>query len=127
MQEFSLKVTCAVCRKFSRRIPRSLTATNYGARASAVAWYDTVYNHDTDNRTTSSNHIPASQFSEETRKLMGRKAELLNAYVFGRFEVADLPVFLRLGRHNPLWGESLFFECNAIAGGQAPLDLIKAI
>jgi hypothetical protein len=34
---------------------------------------------------------------------------------------------VRLGRHTLLWGESLFFGANGIAGGQAPLDLIKLL
>ena len=96
-----------------------------GARVSAAAWYDRVYNRDTDNQSTSANHTPRSEFPAETRKLMGRKAELLDAFVWGRFQLGDMPATVRLGRHTLLWGESLFFGANGIAGGMAPLDLIK--
>lgn len=104
-----------------------LTASNYGARLSAAAWYDHAYNRDTDNATGTSNHIPASEFPSETRKLMGRKAEVLDAFVFGKFDLGDMPATVRLGRHTLLWGESLFFGSNGIAGGQAPVDLVKLL
>lgn len=98
---------------------------NFGARLSAAAWYDTVYNRDNQNQSSSANHTPRNEFPDETRDLMGRKAEILDAFVFGRFDVAGKPVTMRLGKHSLLWGESLFFGANGIAGGMAPLDLIK--
>jgi hypothetical protein len=58
---------------------------------------------------------------------MGRKAELLDAFVFGKFQLGDKPATVRLGRHTLLWGESLFFGANGIAGGMAPLDLPKLL
>ena len=51
----------------------------YGLRVSAAAWYDAVYNRDTDNTTTTSNHRPANEFPSETRRIMGRDAEVLDA------------------------------------------------
>jgi len=104
-----------------------LTGPNFGGRVSAAAWYDSVYNRNTDNAGVSSNHTPYSQFSDDTRQTMGRKAELLDAFVFGKFDVAGKPASVRLGRHTLLWGESLFFGSNGIAGGQAPLDLVKLL
>lgn len=104
-----------------------LSAGNFGARLSAAAWYDDVYNRNTDNSTTTANHTPASEFPRDTRDLMGRKAELLDAFVFGRFALGGRPLTVRLGRHTLLWGESLFYGANGIAGGQAPLDLIKLL
>lgn len=104
-----------------------LSMTNFGGRISAAAWYDEVYNQGTDNTTLTSNNTPASAFPGETRKLMGRKAELLDAFVWGKFDLASRPASVRLGRHTLLWGESLFFGSNGIAGGQAPLDLIKLL
>lgn len=104
-----------------------LSLSNFGGRISAAAWYDEVYNGGTDNTTLTSNNTPASAFPGETRRLMGRKAELLDAFVWGQFDLAGRPASLRLGRHTLLWGESLFFGANGIAGGQAPLDLIKLL
>lgn len=104
-----------------------ITGRNWGGRLSAATWYDTVYNRANDNPGTSANHSPANEFTSDTRALMGRKAELLDAFVFGKFDLADKPTTVRLGRHTLLWGESLFFGANGIAGGQAPLDLIKLL
>lgn len=99
----------------------------YGLRVSAAAWYDAVYNSSTDNTTLTSNHRPASEFNSETRSIMGRDAEVLDAFVFGSFELGDRAASVRFGRHTLLWGESLFFGANGIAGGQAPTDLIKLL
>ncbi|MEK8044792.1 DUF1302 domain-containing protein [Ideonella margarita] len=104
-----------------------LSYRNIGARVSAAGWYDQVYNRSNDNTTFTANHTPGNAFTSETRELMGRKLELLDAFVFGKFELADKPVTVRLGRHTLLWGESLFFGANGIAGGQAPLDLPKLL
>ncbi|MEY2688995.1 MAG: hypothetical protein RL375_3193 [Pseudomonadota bacterium] len=101
-------------------------AGRVGARLSGAGWHDRVYNGSTDNTTTTSNSgNGASGFPTETAKVMGQKAELLDAFVFGGFDLGDLPVTVRLGRHTLLWGESLFFGSNGISGGQAPLDLVK--
>lgn len=104
-----------------------LSGPRFGARLSAAAWYDSVYNGSTDNTSATSNSLRRPGFPDETRKLMGRDGELLDAFVYGRFDLADKPVTARLGRHTLLWGESLFFGANGIAGGQAPLDLVKLI
>jgi hypothetical protein len=104
-----------------------ITTQNFGARVSGAAWYDFVYNTSNDNNTFTSNHSPANQFPGPTRDLMGRKAEILDAFVFGKGELGDKPASFRLGRHTVLWGESLFFGSNGIAGGQAPVDLVKLL
>ncbi|NQD59301.1 DUF1302 family protein, partial [Pseudomonas sp. CM25] len=102
---------------------------NYGLRLSGAAWYDTVYQSSNDNDTTTANRPagqPANEFSSETARVMGRDAELLDAFVYGQFSPNDLPVTVRAGRHTVLFGESLFFANNAIAGGQGPVDAVKA-
>jgi hypothetical protein len=106
-----------------------LAYRNLGARVTGAAWYDQVYNRSNDNTTVSSNRLPgqpANEFSPETREVMGRKAELLDAFVFGKFDLGTMPATLRLGKHTLLWGESLFFGANGIAGGMAPIDIVKA-
>ncbi|WP_119153558.1 DUF1302 domain-containing protein [Caldimonas tepidiphila] len=103
---------------------------DYGFRVSGAAWYDAVYNRRNDNATGTSNRpagSPANEFPRETRELMGRDGELLDAFAWGRFELGERPLTVRLGRHTLLWGESLFFGANGIAGGQAPTDLIKLL
>lgn len=104
-----------------------ITGPRFGARISAAAWYDGVYNDSTNNTTFTSNHFPSSEFAAETRDVMGHSSELLDAFVYANVDLGDKPASVRLGRHTLLWGESLFFGANGIAGGQAPLDLVKLL
>ncbi|KAF4558097.1 DUF1302 domain-containing protein [Pseudomonas sp. CES] len=107
-----------------------ISRNGFGARLSGAAWYDTVYNSSNDNNSpTSANalSVPFDEFTQDTEKLHGRKAELLDAFVFGRFDLGEHNTTFRLGKHALLWGESLFFGSNGIAGGQAPIDIVKAL
>ena len=47
--------------------------------------------------------------------------------MFGRFDLGDTPLTVKLGRHTQYWGESLFVNgnLNSIAYSQNPLDLQK--
>jgi hypothetical protein len=65
--------------------------------------------------------------SDATEELHGRKAELLDAFAFGKVNLGDRPLTFRVGKHTMLWGESLFFGANGIANGQASIDVIKAV
>ncbi|MRV70454.1 DUF1302 family protein [Duganella sp. FT92W] len=107
-----------------------ITFHNLGGRVSAAAWYDDVYHRATDNGNAATYNpmsVPAGRFTQATRELHGRKAELLDAFVFGKGELGDMSASFRAGRHALLWGESLFFGDNGIAGAQAPVDLIKLL
>jgi len=108
-----------------------LTYKNWGARVSGAGWYDAVYNRSNDNdspSTANSLSVPNNQFTAATEELHGRKAELLDALVFGKVDFAgDKTAIVRAGKHSLLWGESLFFGANGIAGGQAPVDIIKLL
>lgn len=111
-----------------------------GARVSGAAWYDTVYNRSNDNPGLAGGAVsnqqsvifsgftaPANEFPDATRKLHGRKGEILDAFVFGKTNLGDMALSGRLGQHTLLWGESLFFGANGIAGGQAPIDYVKLL
>ena len=108
-------------------------AKRYGVRLSGAAWYDSVYNRQNDNPGFAGGafpnqaSVPYNEFTDATRRLHGRKAELLDAFVFGKFEIGDKSASVRLGRHSLLWGESLFLGGNAIAGTMSPVDVIKLI
>jgi hypothetical protein len=107
-----------------------LTYRQWGARVSGAGWYDTVYNGRNDNTSTTVNSIsvPAGEFTHDTRRVMGRNAELLDAFVFWSTPTSfEMPVNVRVGRHTVLYGESLFFGANGIAGAQAPIDLVKLL
>lgn len=101
----------------------------FGARVSAAAWYDTVYNQGNDNDSPGTfNGTGANdEFTDATRDLHGRKAEILDAFIFGDTYVGDMNVSGRLGRHSFLYGESLFFGANGVAAAQAPIDAVKAL
>jgi hypothetical protein len=105
----------------------------FGARISGAAYYDRVYNTDNDNPGFAGGafpnqlSVPLNRFPEATRDLHGRKAEVLDAFVFGKFELGELSATVRAGKHSVLWGESLFFGTNAIAGAQQPFDVVKLL
>jgi hypothetical protein len=100
----------------------------FGVRLSGAGWYDAVYNRSNDNdspATANASSVPYNQFTSATRSVHGRHAEFLDAFAFGKFDLGDTRLSFRLGQHSVLWGESLFFGANAIAGGQAPVDVVK--
>lgn len=106
-----------------------LTYKSVGARLSGAGWYDFAYNRDTDNNspfTYNALSVPNTRFTEATRKLHGRKAELLDAFVFTNTELGEVPITLRLGRHALVYGETLFYGMNGIAAAQQPIDVVKA-
>lgn len=107
-----------------------LTYQNVGLRLSGAAWYDQLYQRGNANHSASVNtlSVPAGQFSAATRTLMGRKAELLDTFVFYKSsDEAQLPLSMRIGRHTVVYGESLFFGANGVAYAQSPVDLIKLL
>ncbi|CAH0125232.1 DUF1302 domain-containing protein [Pseudomonas mediterranea] len=98
-----------------------LSRENYGLRLSGAAWYDDIYNKDTDDSAN-------PHFLSDTRELHGRDAELLDAFVFLRGDVGDASQgTLRLGRHSLIYGESLFYGSNGIAAAQGPTDVVKLL
>lgn len=107
-----------------------LSKNNMGLRVSGAGWYDSVYNRQNDNNsplTNNSTSVRYDEFTSDTEKLHGRKAELLDAFVFGKTDIGDMPATLRIGQHTVLYGESLFYGSNGIAGGQAPADIVKLL
>lgn len=102
---------------------------DYGLRVSGAGWYDSVYNRSNDNDgSTFNNSLSVSQdhFTRETEKLQGRKAEFLDAFVYGRFQMGETDLNLKAGQFAQIYGESLFFGTNGIAVAQLSPDVIKA-
>lgn len=106
---------------------------NMGFRISGAAWYDQVYNDSNDNPGALGgalvNNLTSkyNEFGDKTEKLHGRKAEFLDAFVYGNVTPGGMNTNLKAGRFTQLYGESLFFGSNAIAGAQTPLDLARAL
>lgn len=105
-----------------------LTYKNLGFRVSGAAWYDDMYHGDTDNDsplTYNAASVGNDSFTEDTKGLHGADAELLDAFVFGRFDMGGMPTTLRVGRHTLIFGETLFFGANGIAAAQGSVDAVK--
>lgn len=119
-----------ISNRFDLLSEMDITYQNVGARVSGAAWYDDVYNRRNDNKAANranSNSVAYDHFTDDTRDLHGRKSEILDAFVFAKGELGEMPVSGRLGQYAMQWGESLFFGMNGIAGGMAPVDVVKAL
>lgn len=106
---------------------------NMGMRLSAAGWYDSEYMGGNSNpgfaggAFPNQTSVPFNRFTEATRDVHGRDVELLDAFLFGKFDLAGYATTVRAGRHSLLWGESLFFGGNAISGAQMPVDVVKLL
>ncbi|GAB2577585.1 DUF1302 domain-containing protein [Ramlibacter solisilvae] len=104
----------------------------YGFRVSGAGWYDAAY----DGKSKSNPNPPlvnipsyiGNNYSAYTKRFYrGGSGELLDAFVFGGFDVGDVGVQAKAGRHTLYWGESLFLggHLHSISYSQNPLDLQK--
>lgn len=105
-----------------------------GLRLSGAAWYDSVYNRGNNNPGFAGGAFPnqlsapSNEFVYATSNVHGRKAELLDAFVYGSTDFSNgTSASFRLGRHGMVWGEALFFGANGIAGGMMPVDVVKLL
>lgn len=99
-----------------------------GMRLSTAAWYDAAYRGSTAAADPVNGQTPSNEFPADTRKLAGRKAELLDAFVFGDWALGEgRQLTARLGRHALVYGESVFFGENGIARAQGPTDIFKLL
>lgn len=99
---------------------------NLGLFVRGSAFYDKVYNRRNDNNSpgTVNKSGAFNEFTAGARDYEGRRARLLDAYLYGNFNAGDSRLNLRAGNHVVQWGESLYFP--NIAGAQAPADATKA-
>lgn len=51
-----------------------------------------------------------SRFSDSARRNSGQRSRMLDAYVWGEFDLADRPLMVRAGRQVINWGEALFLQ-----------------
>ncbi|MDD1508551.1 DUF1302 domain-containing protein [Pseudomonas sp. CNPSo 3701] len=90
---------------------------NYGLFVRGTAFYDTqimdkrndYYNG---NRIAqpSQNTPNDDRFTRDTRHAAGRDAQILDAYIYSNWDVAEHPLSARLGRQVFNWGEGLFYR-----------------
>lgn len=102
---------------------------NTGLRISAAGWYDQAYHRSTDAQNDPTlGQTPYNQFQDNTKKIAGRKLELMDAFVFGSTTLENgSKLSARLGQHTILYGESLFFGDNGVAAAQGPVDISKLL
>lgn len=76
-------------------------SSGYGAFVRGSAFYD-FENEDGDREKI--------DLSDDALELVGSDAELLDAYLYGGFDVGEVPVDLRVGNQVVSWGESTFIQ-----------------
>lgn len=107
----------------------AIWAKDFGLRVSMAAWYDDRLHRGTqaDNDPTIG-QAPFDKFPAYTQKIAGKKAEVLDAFVFGGWRLDNgMKLTARLGRHALQYGETLFFGDNGIARAQGPVDVDKLL
>ncbi|MES2153392.1 MAG: DUF1302 domain-containing protein [Pseudomonadota bacterium] len=102
----------------------------FGLRVSAAGWADAAYGTLDNTNVASSNHYvdgkPAYGMSDYAKRYhKGPSGEILDAFVFGNFELGEMPVNVKLGQHTLYWGESLISPIHGVNYGQSPVDMIK--
>ncbi len=104
----------------------------YGFRVSATAWADAAYDSlatDANKATFYNGTGGVNSLSDYTSRFAkGPSGEILDAFVFGSFDVGDVPVSARLGRHTAYWGEGLMLggAIHGVSYGQYALDIWKS-
>ncbi|MDM8350152.1 DUF1302 domain-containing protein [Pseudomonas sp. sp1636] len=90
---------------------------NYGAFIRGTAFYDTQIMDRRNDYYDANSPVQPSQsypnddrFTYETRHKAGRSAQILDAYIYGSWDVADMPVTARFGKQVFNWGEGLFYR-----------------
>lgn len=96
-----------------------------GFRMSATAWNDFAYDDKVETEPGYVSNYSGGKYSSHTKKYHIRGVELLDAFVFTNFEVADRNASVRLGRFSQQWGNGFFFGYSSISFGQHPIDFIK--
>ncbi|MGN5520080.1 DUF1302 domain-containing protein, partial [Halopseudomonas sp. Lyrl_26] len=104
----------------------------FGFRVSGAGWYDDAYRRLDNDNVASSNHMsdgaPALGLGSTAKRFhRGPSGEILDAFVFGRFDVGSMPLNMRAGRHTVMWGEALLTPFHGVNYGQAPVDVRKAL
>lgn len=112
----------------------------FGLRVSGAGWFDGAYDR---NSASASGMIPtgatgaglpySSVTSYVNQKYTGYTkhyfygpyGELLDAFGFGTFEVGNMLLSMKAGRHTLYWGESMFSPIHGVSYSQGPVDLGK--
>ncbi|MDG9926257.1 MULTISPECIES: DUF1302 domain-containing protein [unclassified Pseudomonas] len=86
---------------------------NYGMFVRGTAFYDTQImdkRNDNDDFRPSQSYPNNDHFTDETRRNAGNSAEILDAYVYGNWDVGTMPLTVKVGRQVFNWGEGIFYR-----------------
>ncbi len=108
---------------------------NYGVRVSGAFWYDQRYrNHFQNDSVATSNFIDGNGNQAvgqletyQDRYYTGPYGELLDAFVFARLDLGDIPTYWKIGKHTVIFGEGLLNAYHAISYLQAQIDHAKGL
>ncbi|WP_166365293.1 DUF1302 domain-containing protein [Pseudomonas akapageensis] len=104
--------------------------TDYGMFVRATGFYDSVYDQGNDNDTGTSNCFAGGhcsrpdRFPQATIDQHRDDVRLLDAYVYGTWDLSGHSLNLRAGDQVVNWGESLFYP--GISAAQSPVDATKS-
>ncbi|MFU2325031.1 DUF1302 domain-containing protein [Pseudomonas sp. NFX98] len=98
----------------------------HGFRVSAAGWVDQAYSDTDVERNPSLANLPSSynnnSYSGTTKRFYrGPSGEILDAFVYGNFEIGTMPLSMKAGQHVVYWGNSIFTQ-SGIAYSQSPVD-----
>lgn len=113
---------------------------DFGFRISGSGWYDAAYeNSDNPKKGTLPNGLPydyswgmlsvkPGEYNNAAEEQAYAGGELLDAFVFGNWNIGDTALGIRAGRHTIYWGQSLLAggALTGIAGSMAAIDIAKA-
>ena len=116
---------------------------DFGFRVSGAGWYDPTYDN-SDN--PKSGTLPRSggqaydyswagltyapgEYSHEAQWQHKAGGELLDAFVFGNWNIGETALGVRAGQHTIFWGQSLLFTgaLTGIAGSMTAIDISKGL
>ena len=86
---------------------------NFGLFVRGTAFYDTQImdkRNDNDDYRPSQSYPNNPYFTDETRESAGTNAEILDAYVYGNWDVGSMPLTVKVGRQVFNWGEGIFYR-----------------
>lgn len=102
---------------------------DWGARLSAAGWYDNAYDDDKVRSNVpgfATSYFNSKYSNQVDRYTNGPSGEILDAFLWRNFNIGEIPVNVKAGRHTNYWGESLLFGAHAVSYSQAPSDGVKA-
>jgi len=101
-----------------------------GFRLSAAAWFDKRFDRDvkTNPALAARGSYTGNRFSNYVHRYYGGPSgEVLDAYVYGNFDLAGMGANVKFGRHTVLWGEAIALSAHSVSYAQAPTDARKAL